>query len=212
MSDLQTAQHIEEKNQPSIRMNMALLEVINYGHPTLRKVAESYKKEEVDQVFVDNMLETMYVKDGVGLAAPQVNVSKRLIVCYDRENEYVLFNPKIVAHSERVKSDIEGCLSLPGLQADVPRYERVVVTAKDQDWNPVEIDARGLLAVILQHEIDHINGVLYIDHADLSTLKWSNADSVKESLRGQSITLDQVQSIFKDKYHSKTPHVVYDQT
>jgi peptide deformylase len=149
---------------------MALLEVIKYGHPTLRKVAEPYTKEEVDEQFIEDMLDTMYEEDGVGLAAPQVNVSKRLIVCSDRENEYVIFNPKIVATSETRKSDVEGCLSLPGLNAKVERYDKVVVTGKDENWDDIEVKARGLMAVVFQHEIDHLNGIFYTDRADLATL------------------------------------------
>jgi peptide deformylase len=180
---------------------MALLNVIKYGHPTLRKVAEPFKPEEVNQEFVDDMLETMHLEDGVGLAANQVDVCKRLIVCTDRENQYVLFNPQIIAHSESTKSDNEGCLSLPGLNAGVRRYEKVVVKGYDHNWQPVEISARGLFAVVLQHEIDHLNGILYIDRADLSTLTWTAAESVDETLREKATTIQEVQKIFSGKYH-----------
>ena len=179
---------------------MAMLDVIKYGHPTLRKVAEPYTQEEIDQQFIEDMLDTMYEEDGVGLAAPQVNVSKRMIVVSDRENEYVLFNPKIIANSESSKYDYEGCLSLPGLHANVPRYEKIVLQARDAEWNPVEITARGLLAVVFQHEIDHLNGVFYIDRADLSTLKWTDAEIVEETLKENAATIPEIQTIFKDKY------------
>ncbi len=189
---------------------MAVLDVIKYGHPTLRKVAEPYTQEEVNQQFIEDMLDTMYEEDGVGLAAPQVNVSKRLIVVSDRENEYVLFNPKIIANSESSKYDYEGCLSLPGLHANVPRFEKVVVQARDAEWNPVEITARGLLAVVFQHEIDHLNGVFYIDRADLSTLKWTDAEIVDEALRTQAVTIPEVKTIFKEKYLGEVEPIQFD--
>lgn len=187
---------------------MAILDVIKYGHPTLRKVAEPYSKEEVDSGFIEDMLETMYEEDGVGLAAPQVNVSKRLIVCADHENEYIVFNPKIIATSEAIKADFEGCLSLPGLTARVERAEKVIVTGKDQKWNDIEIKAGGLLAVVFQHEIDHLNGVLYIDRADLTTLAWTDAPIVDEVLRQQPTTIAAIQKVFAEQYHNNsTVHV-----
>jgi len=189
---------------------MALLNVIHYGHPTLRKVAEPYEKDEIDQDFIQDMLETMHAKDGVGLAAPQVNVSKRLIVCYDGEDEYVLINPKILAHSEADNADDEGCLSLPGLEASVSRHQKVVVSARDPEWNEVNITARGLLAVIIQHEIDHINGVLYVDRADITTLKWTEAVIVPEERRQQKATLEEAQDFFKEKYHQSGKELVFD--
>lgn len=181
---------------------MSVLPVIKYGHPTLRKVAEPYTQEEIDQQFIDDMLDTMYEEDGVGLAAPQVDVSKRLIVVSDRENEYVLFNPEIVAHSESSKYDYEGCLSLPGLQANVPRHDKVIVKGRDAEWQPVEITARGLLAVVFQHEIDHLNGVFYIDRADLDTIKWTDAEIVEEALREKPVTIPEIQTTFTEKYLS----------
>ncbi|MDZ7723349.1 MAG: peptide deformylase [candidate division KSB1 bacterium] len=138
---------------------MAVMDIITYGHPTLRKQAEKCDVNHVDQAFIKDMIETMYLKDGVGLAAPQVNVSKQFLVCQDGEQEYILINPKIIAHSETRSAEYEGCLSLPGLHAKVPRHDKVVVEAFNQEGNKVEIKARGLLAVVLQHEIDHLNGV-----------------------------------------------------
>ena len=189
---------------------MAILSVIRYGHPTLRKVAEPYSPDEVDQKFIDDMLETMYKEDGVGLAANQVNVAKRLLVCNDRENEYVLFNPRIVGHSEQVKTEVEGCLSLPGLHAHVPRFEKVVLKAFDRNWRPIEITARGLLAVIFQHELDHLDGILYIDRADLSTLAWNDAEIVDEKLREQKTTIAEIRQVFREKYHRDAEIIQFD--
>ena len=186
---------------------MALLEVIKYGHRTLRTPAAEFKKEQVDESFIKDMLETMTEEDGVGLAANQVNVAKQMLVCADKENEYVLFNPKIIATSEMMKEDVEGCLSLPGLQAVVRRHEKIIVRAKDANWEDLEITARGLLAVVLQHEIDHLNGILYIDRADLSTLIWTDAEFVDEDLRQQKTDLLQVQSVFLKKYKSSSEQI-----
>ncbi|MBN1466710.1 peptide deformylase [candidate division KSB1 bacterium] len=189
---------------------MALLHVIKYGHPTLRMVAAPYEREEVEEEFINDMLETMYTEDGVGLAAPQVNVSKRLIVCSDRENEYVIFNPKIIATSENTQSDMEGCLSLPGLHANVGRYDKVIVVGKDAEWRDIEVKASGLMAVVFQHEIDHLNGTLYIDRADLATLAWTDAAVVDPALREQPTTIEMVQQIYRQKYHPNSHALVFE--
>lgn len=178
---------------------MAVLDVITYGHPTLRRRADACNVKEIDQNFINDMMETMYLKDGVGLAAPQVNVSKQLLVCQDGEQEYVLINPRIIAHSETRTTDYEGCLSIPGLHAKVPRYDKVVVKALNEKGEPVEIKAKGLLSVILQHEIDHLNGVLYIDRADLQTLSWTDAESVAPELRETGTTIDTLKTIFSER-------------
>ncbi|MDZ7317303.1 MAG: peptide deformylase [candidate division KSB1 bacterium] len=191
---------------------MALLQVIRYGHPTLREKAKEVAVDQIDQKFIDDMLETMYKEDGVGLAATQVNVAQQILVCTDRQQEYVLINPKIVGHSLSRKSDYEGCLSLPGLHAMVPRYEKVIVKALDRNGKPIEIKATGLLAVILQHEIDHLNGILFIDRADLSTLSWVESEIVEEKLRGKPTTLSEVQKVFRDKYHRKQEIIQFDRT
>jgi len=186
---------------------MATLDVIKYGHPTLRTVSQPYTREELDTQFIEDMLESMNAEDGIGLAANQVNVAKQMLVCSDQENEYVLFNPKIIATSETRKDDVEGCLSLPGLHANVSRFDKIIVQARNQKWENIEIKAKGLLAVVLQHEIDHLNGVLYIDRADLSTLVWTDAEIVDEELRQKATNLTEVQEIFLKKYKSSADKV-----
>ena len=181
---------------------MALLKVIKYGHTTLRTPATEYTLDEMDKKFIEDMLETMYEEDGIGLAANQVNVAKKMLVCSHQDKEYVLFNPKIIATSESMKEDFEGCLSLPGLQASVPRFEKIIVKAKDTNWEDIEIKAGGMLAIVLQHEIDHLNGFLYIDRADLKTLTWTDAESVDEDLQNKATDLVEVQSNFQKKYKS----------
>jgi peptide deformylase len=121
----------------------------------------------------DDMAETMYAAPGVGLAAPQVGVSERLIVLDIRNREgttglITLINPEIIEAEGRVVEE-EGCLSLPGITEDVARAERVLVRGHDLDEREREIEAEGLLAVALQHEIDHLEGILFIDR--ISRLK-----------------------------------------
>ena len=121
----------------------------------------------------EDMAETMYAAPGVGLAAPQVGVSERLIVLDVRNREgtkrlITLINPVIIEAEGRVVEE-EGCLSLPGITENVPRAERVLVKGHDLDEREQEIEAEGILAVALQHEIDHLEGILFIDR--ISRLK-----------------------------------------
>lgn len=149
--------------------------IITDGHPTLRKVAKRVgPKELADPLFqqlIDDMFETMYAAPGVGLAAPQVNVSKRLFVMDVGEDDehpeggrYVVINPKVELTEEEVEMT-EGCLSVPGYVGEIARYNRVAVSGLDRAGNKVRLDGKGLFAQALQHEIDHLNGVLYIDKA-----------------------------------------------
>lgn len=126
------------------------------------------------RTLMDDMLDTMYAAPGIGLAAPQVGVTKRVIVVDVAEkdepkNPICLANPEIVWKSDETAPHEEGCLSLPDLYADVERPVAVKVRYLDRDGAKQELDADGLLAICLQHEIDHIDGVLFIDH--LSALK-----------------------------------------
>lgn len=146
-------------------------EIIRDGHPTLRKVAKKVEPREIGdplfQQLIDDMFETMYDAPGVGLAAPQVNVSKRFFVMdvHDDEHEpQVVINPKIERAEEEVEMT-EGCLSVPGMVGEIARFKRVVVSGLDRYGDKIRLEGEGLLAQCLQHEIDHLNGVLYIDKA-----------------------------------------------
>ena len=155
---------------------MALLEVRTFPDPVLRE--ECRKVEVIDEelkALARDMAETMYEAPGVGLAAPQVGVSLRLIVCdpslQDEPPQLVtLINPEIV-EEEGEASIEEGCLSCPDVQVPVDRAAWVKVEAQDLDGNPVTIEADEFLAIILQHEIDHLGGNLIVDH--MSSLKRS---------------------------------------
>lgn len=147
---------------------MALLPILQYPHPTLAANAEPVTEfnDELKEL-ATNMAETMYAAPGVGLAANQVGVLKRIIVIdvSEESNELRVFvNPQVIAHSDELEEFEEGCLSLKGLYEKVKRPERVTVRAQDLDGNPFELEADGLLAVCVQHEIDHLNGIVFIDH------------------------------------------------
>ncbi|HEY8483411.1 MAG TPA: peptide deformylase [Longimicrobiales bacterium] len=152
---------------------MAVREIRILGDPVLRQKAEPVVEvdDEVRRLIAD-MFETMYDADGVGLAAPQVGVSLRVIVVDPRDESvppFALVNPEIVERAEEVERGEEGCLSIPGLREIVERSARVVVEGLDRDGLPRRIEAEGLVARILQHEIDHLDGILFIDR--LSPLK-----------------------------------------
>lgn len=141
-------------------------EIRLYGDPVLRATSEAV--EEVDEEIrrlVDDLMETMYAAEGIGLAAPQVGLPVRVFVYDIRDPEVApgaLINPEIVEREGSVREE-EGCLSLPGLAEIVERAERVVVRGLGRDGEPVEIEATGLLSRCLQHEKDHLDGVLFID-------------------------------------------------
>lgn len=148
---------------------MAIREIKKYPDGVLKKKAEPVESVDEDlNRLIDDMVETMYAAPGIGLAAPQVGVSKRLIVvdvntAYGEEASlYVLINPEIVESEGEVKSE-EGCLSLPGFTVSIDRAEKVTVKALDREGKEVSIPAEGLLAMALQHEIDHLEGTLILD-------------------------------------------------
>ena len=155
---------------------MAVLKLYEYPHPILRQKCEKVSiVDDEMRIFLNDMLETMYADKGCGLAAPQVGVSKRVVVLdYATEEDeekkpMFLVNPEIIWKSEEKVMFCEGCLSLPDQRADVERHEKVRVHFIDYHGQEQEVLADGLLAIILQHEIDHLDGILYIDH--LSRLK-----------------------------------------
>lgn len=151
---------------------MALLPILEFPDPRLRTRAQPVG--EVDAALrklIDDMFETMYAAPGIGLAATQVNVHKRLLVIdisETRKEPLALINPDILTR-DGVEETEEGCLSVPGIYDKVTRAERIRVRALDRDGKQIEFDADGLLAVCIQHEIDHLDGKLFVDY--LSELK-----------------------------------------
>jgi peptide deformylase len=153
---------------------MAILRILKYPEPELQKIAAPVKKVTARTVkLIDDMLDTMYAAPGVGLAAPQVGVSERVVVMdVDHENPhkqvYKLINP-VVTRAEGEIIWEEGCLSVVDFTAEVRRAAQVEVVALDENEKELKIEAEGLLAVALQHEIDHLDGKLFIDR--ISRLK-----------------------------------------
>lgn len=153
------------------------LEVIRLGHPVLRQVAEPVPEEFFQTGKLHDlgrdMVRTMLSEDGVGLAAPQVAEALRLFVYWvpgDDDHPEIapmlLANPEIKPVSETIEEGWEGCLSIPGLRGLVPRHSRIKVRARDLDGKPVSLTANGFHARVIQHEFDHLNGVVFLDRME----------------------------------------------
>lgn len=143
---------------------MAVLQIREVGDPVLRTKAKEVE-EVTDKIrdLLDNMQETMYDADGVGLAAPQVGISKSIVVIDIGRGLLELINPEIIEESEKTYIDQEGCLSVPNRTDEVERAYQVKVKALDRTGEEFEMEAEGLLARAIQHELDHLEGVLFID-------------------------------------------------
>ncbi|MDQ0162122.1 peptide deformylase [Aeribacillus alveayuensis] len=167
---------------------ITMKDIIRDGHPTLRQTAKevplpaSDEDKQILQEMVEylknsqdpELAEKYDLRPGIGLAAPQINISKRMIAVHvedekGKQHTYALFNPKIVSHSvERsYLTSGEGCLSVDrSIPGYVPRYARIRVKATDIDGNEVDLRLKGLLSIVFQHEIDHLNGIMFYDHID----------------------------------------------
>ena len=162
---------------------MALRNVREWGDELLRKKSKPVK-EMTPRLsgIIDDMLETMYSEEGVGLAAPQVGILKRVVVIdvsENRDEPIVLINPELL-ESEGEQTGMEGCLSVPGKHGQVTRAMKVKVRALDRDMNPREIEGEELLARCIQHEMDHLDGVLYVDKVE-GPLQDNEADEEEET-------------------------------
>jgi peptide deformylase len=173
---------------------MAIRTIITLPEPVLRRKAKPITKFDKDlQILIDDMLDTMRDAPGVGLAAPQVNVLQQLAVIEYSEDEddeeedaktkpkklYVIINPEIIKASEEKVMGVEGCLSIPGLIGKVERHQAIQVKALNRHGSPVKLKVDGWLARIFQHEIDHLNGVLF---TDLATEIWKPRDDEETPL------------------------------
>lgn len=172
---------------------MAVLTIRKYGDPVLRRRAERVGEvtPELRTVILD-MIDTMYDEAGIGLAAPQVGVALRLIVVGDEEGRgaQALINPVIAAQGGEATAE-EGCLSIPGVFAPVTRSAWARVEAHDPDGAPVSIEARGLRARVFQHELDHLDGVLFIDRLDPVT-----RDRIKRRIKKEGLREDAARHAF----------------
>ena len=157
---------------------MNRLEVLHFPDKRLRKIAKPVKKvdNEIKNI-IEQMFFTMYEEKGIGLAATQVNIHKRIIVIDVSENKdkkIFLINPEIISLSDDIDTMEEGCLSVPGFYETVSRPKTVKVSSLNYDGKQIEIEANGLLSTCIQHEIDHLNGKLFVDH--ISSLKRSRIE------------------------------------
>jgi peptide deformylase len=169
---------------------MTLRKIVTLPDPVLRRKAHAVETFDKNlKTLIDDMVETMREAPGVGLAAPQIGLSERLIVVEyyqhdeDEENEeapkkvWAVLNPEIVKASEEKVMGVEGCLSIPGLVGEVERHQTIQVKGLNKHGKPIKIKAEGWLARIFQHEIDHLNGVLFPDRA---TRVWRRAQEVEQ--------------------------------
>jgi peptide deformylase len=169
----QAARLLEVHHKTARNDTMALLEILEFPDPRLRTKAKPVTQvDEALNRLIDDMLDTMYNAPGVGLAATQVNVHQQLVVIdvsEDKSQPLVFINPSIEIIDDLVSEYDEGCLSVPGFYETVSRPQNIRVTALDRNGNGFEMEPRGLLAVCIQHELDHLNGTLFVDH--ISALK-----------------------------------------
>lgn len=167
---------------------MALLSVLHFPDPRLRtKAAPVTEVDDKIRQIVDDMFETMYETGGVGLAATQVNIHQRIIVSDISDNKtspLCIINPEILTR-EGTQYEFEGCLSLSGVYERVERAQKIRARALDRDGKVYEIDAEGLLSICIQHETDHLNGILFSDY--LSKLKQERLRKKLDKIRKQTL-------------------------
>jgi peptide deformylase len=165
-----------------------LLKIARLGHPAIRAGTEPVTQDELRsdaiQQLIDDMIETMQDANGVGIAAPQVHVPKQIIVIevpalnprYPGQPEVpltVIVNPQIASHTSETEDEWEGCLSVPDLRGRVPRWRSLKLSGLDRQGNPVDIEVEGFFARVIQHEVDHLNGRVFLDRLpDLSSLTY----------------------------------------
>ena len=167
---------------------MALLKIARLGHPAIRNGAQSLSEDHLTspafQQFLDHLIDTMRDADGVGIAAPQVHIPQQVVAIEVDPNNprypgyptiplTILINPLILSHSSETEEDWEGCLSVPDLRGRVPRWTSLTVQGLDRHGGPIEIKAKGFFARVIQHELDHLQGKVFLDRLpDLSTLTY----------------------------------------
>jgi peptide deformylase len=153
-----------------LRKRAALSQIRQYGDPVLRMRAQEVETFDDELLRVtERMIELMHDADGVGLAATQIGVLRRFFVFHDADQDRVLVNPVVTVSSSRVETDEEGCLSLGSVRVDVERPVEVTITGADAHGNPVTLELDGLAARVVQHEVDHLDGILIIDRADAAS-------------------------------------------
>ncbi len=158
---------------------MAVRKIVTLGNPILRQRASPVGKiTKSEQKLIDDMFETMEWNEGVGLAAPQIAVPKRIFVAQWEGERYAIINPTIEWRSDDMVIGMEGCLSIPRVQAEVNRHLKIRVRGLDRDGKPIVLEPEGWLARIFQHEIDHLDGILIIDRSN--KLFWVTTEEDEE--------------------------------
>ena len=169
---------------------MSLMTILEFPDPRLRKVAEPVERVDDDiRAILDDMVDTMYHAEGIGLAATQVNVHKRMLVIdisEDKTSPMIFINPEITVLDPEPLGHEEGCLSVPGFYELVNRPRKVRINALGRDGKAFEMDAEGILAICIQHEVDHLNGKLFVDY--ISVLKRQRIKSKLEKEHRQNKT------------------------
>ena len=154
---------------------MAVRNIAYVGNPVLRQKAQQiHRLDKSTERLIDDMVETMHAFNGIGLAANQVGVPQRVIVVQLPPDEddpqsgklYTLINPEVISYGEELVSTEEGCLSIPYYYGEVTRPDSIVVKGRDRRWREIKVKASGLLARALQHEVDHLNGILFVDRME----------------------------------------------
>ena len=184
-----------------------ILDILIFPDPRLREHALEVQKVDDDvKQLIKNMFETMYYTGGIGLAATQVNVRKRIVVMdlsVTKDEPMVFINPEVTIKTDNLREFEEGCLSVPGYSGAVSRPDTVLIRALDGEGKPFEMEATDLLAVCIQHEIDHLNGVVFVDY--LSNLK---KEKIRKDLRGQNISPREIAELHKDRSKKYADQVI----
>jgi len=182
---------------------MAVLRIRLLGDPVLRKKCRAVDRiTKEDRQLIDDMIETMEEADGAGLAAPQVGVTRKIIVVHDqRDRPTAIINPKIVSRSNEIVCGAEGCLSLPRLQAEVKRPQEAVVRGRGVNGKPLEIAGSDIRGRAILHELDHLDGRLYIDVMEPDTLSWithrEDEETGEEEVVLEPTTLEEAEARFR---------------
>lgn len=194
---------------------MAVLPIRIWGDPVLKKKASAIDRlTGADKKLIADMKETMEAAEGAGLAAPQVGVSRRIFVFRLGDEIHALVNPKIVRRLGEKTGD-EGCLSIPGVQAKVKRAKRVVVVGRDENNKPVEWELEdgeemGRASTCVQHELDHLDGIMYLDRAETSSISWlvdDVDDEGEECVELEKTSPTQIMSMYKARRFPPGVHV-----
>lgn len=187
---------------------MAVLPIRIWGDPILKKRAVSVDRiTHAERRLIEDMIETMDAADGAGLAAPQVGVAKRIFVFRRGDDIHALINPKIIARSPEQRVNSEGCLSIPGVQARVSRAAKVTVTGRDVRNKMVSLECEdtddlGRAATCVQHELDHLDGVLYLERAEPDSVSWlieGEDEEGEETVFLEPTTPEEVMQAIKSK-------------